>query len=347
MSVLSMPFRTSLALAFALLSALPQAARAGYDEGVQALQKHDGVTAYHELLPLAEAGEADAQNALGVLLRRGDGVPADPEQATAWQRRAAERGLLVAMSNLAAALANGQGIPKDPVEAALWETRAATAGLPKAQAQLGLWYAHGFGVPRNLETARDWLLRSARAGWVPGMFALAVFSLAPTDGIPDAALGREWLRQAADAGHKPAQALLASLMFWGEVGLQPNPAVAVGYARSAAQAGEALAEKVLGDAYATGQGIARDDAQAAQWYLRAARHGNAQAQQSYAEFELAGRGVSRNPAGAFYWASVAQPRALPANKPALDTLRDRAALEVDAAQRQMLSESAANWHRAP
>ncbi|NEP81350.1 MAG: SEL1-like repeat protein, partial [Okeania sp. SIO3B3] len=61
----------------------------------------------------------------------------------------------------------------------------------------------------------------------------------------------------------------------------------------AAQAGEAGAMSNLGFAYATGTGVAQDDAQAFQWYERAADQGLIRAQTATALFHAQGRGTPR------------------------------------------------------
>jgi TPR repeat protein len=57
----------------------------------------------------------------------------------------------------------------------------------------------------------------------------------------------------------------------------------------------------LGDAYAKGQGVPRDFAQAAAWYRRAADQGNADAQYSLGEMYYAGDGVSEDQVEAAGW----------------------------------------------
>lgn len=67
----------------------PDPVVAGYREGIDALNRGDHAAALAELRPLAEAGDAKAQWALGYLYRLGLGVPKDPARAKEWERRAA------------------------------------------------------------------------------------------------------------------------------------------------------------------------------------------------------------------------------------------------------------------
>ena len=52
---------------------------------------------------------------------------------------------------------------------------------------------------------------------------------------------------------------------------------------------------LLGEIYAQGLGVARDDAKAAQWYKLAAGHGDAHAMFALAMFNFEGRAGARNP----------------------------------------------------
>lgn len=87
------PFLPLLSMAGALVGALLLSgagpALAGYREGIDALNRGDHATALAELRPLADAGDAKAQWALGYMYRLGLGVPKDPARAKEWEGRAA------------------------------------------------------------------------------------------------------------------------------------------------------------------------------------------------------------------------------------------------------------------
>ena len=57
----------------------------------------------------AEAGDAEAQYALGVMYANGQGVPQDDTEAGRWYRLAADQGLAEAQYNLGVMYANGNG----------------------------------------------------------------------------------------------------------------------------------------------------------------------------------------------------------------------------------------------
>jgi TPR repeat protein len=71
--------------------------------------------------------------------------------------------------------------------------------------------------------------------------------------------------------------------------------------QSQAAQGDAKAEFLLGRAYSQGEGVARDDAKAAEWYRKAAEQGNAKAQNNLAGIYLNGIGVPRDEAEAVKW----------------------------------------------
>lgn len=70
---------------------------------------------------------------------------------------------------------------------------------------------------------------------------------------------------------------------------------------TAAERGDASAQKALGEIYYSGKGIARSDGEAAKWFLRAAEQGNADAQYRIARMYYDGRGVGQNRTQAANW----------------------------------------------
>lgn len=112
----------------------------------------------------ASQGEAIAAYRLGTLYERGQGVPADPARAVRWYMAAAESGNRLAMHNLAVAYAEGLGVAKNPVAAAEWFARASDLGLADSQFNLGILYERGMGVPQSLIEAYKWYSIAAAAG---------------------------------------------------------------------------------------------------------------------------------------------------------------------------------------
>ncbi len=167
------------------------------DQGLAAYNNGDYRTALSIWQPIAERGNARAQNNLGALYKLGHGVPQDDIEAVKWFRRSAaqghrmaqyslglsfmegkgvardqaearrllrlsaEQGYADAQNELGSLLYNGTGVAVDDQEAVKWFRRAALQGQPQAESNLGLAYANGRGVLRNPEAAWYWFDQAA------------------------------------------------------------------------------------------------------------------------------------------------------------------------------------------
>jgi len=101
-------------------------------ESRSAFESGDYSTAYDELAPLAEAGDADAQFKIGFLYLHGQGVPLDYQEADNWIRQAAQQGHAEAQYNLAMNYELGRGVPKDVIQSYVWSTLSANQGYRAA-----------------------------------------------------------------------------------------------------------------------------------------------------------------------------------------------------------------------
>ncbi len=77
---------------------------------------------------LANAGDADSQNALGFIYQKGLGVLRDYSRAFKLYTAAAEQGHANAANNLGVMYTQGQGVPRDYVRAYSWYSLAAIQG---------------------------------------------------------------------------------------------------------------------------------------------------------------------------------------------------------------------------
>ena len=89
--------------------------------------------AFRELLPLAEQGDAKAQNSLAAMYAFGTGVSRNVTEAVKWWRKAAEQGHEGAQIRLALMFRNGWGVSKNVAEAVKWYRKAAEQGDADAQ----------------------------------------------------------------------------------------------------------------------------------------------------------------------------------------------------------------------
>ena len=111
---------------------------------------------FDEMKAAAEQGLAVAQHNLGVMYRKGEGVPENDAEAVKWYRKAADQGLAVAQHNLGIMYEYGEGVPENHAEAVKWYRKAADQGDADAQFKLGIGYATGRGVPQNNIRAYAW-----------------------------------------------------------------------------------------------------------------------------------------------------------------------------------------------
>ena len=122
---MSLRFPIVLVLSIVCLAA---PASADFQSGMDANNRGDYATALREWRPLAEQGDALAQYNLGLLYRKGRGVPQDDVQARQWYAKAAVQGQAKAQFNLGTLYFNGEGVPKDYQQALRWFRLAADQG---------------------------------------------------------------------------------------------------------------------------------------------------------------------------------------------------------------------------
>lgn len=108
-------------------------ARAGLEEGKAAMAANDFKTAMAEFLPAAQAGNADAEELIGVLYAMGLGVERDDRRAFDWYLRASLKSHPGAQSGVGWYYEVGRGLPApDLVRAYAWYTLSAIGGDPDA-----------------------------------------------------------------------------------------------------------------------------------------------------------------------------------------------------------------------
>lgn len=107
-------------------------------------------------------------------------------------------------------------------------------------------------------------------------------------------------------------------------------ATAVAIWRPLAEQGNAEAQTLLGAMYWSGEGVPRDHAEAAKWYLRAAQQGYARAQNDIGFMYGFGEGVPpRDDVKAYKWISLAIMRYTAKNRNRLDqAIKDLATLKA-------------------
>ena len=139
----------ALAASAAFAPAIDSAAGGAWERGQAAFEKGDVAAALEAWRPLAEAGDARAQAALGSLHIHGTGVPVDHAKALRWTRLAAEQGDVTGQFNMGTLHAGGLGVERDYAEAAAWFARAAEQDDAASRFNLGVLHARGLGVAKD------------------------------------------------------------------------------------------------------------------------------------------------------------------------------------------------------
>ena len=233
-----MTSRHAIALCGALLIALlaGNAFAATYEDALLAYNKGDFATALRLYRPLAKRGDTRAQEAIGRMYARGEGVPKNEAEAVRWFRRAnaeskalaaynrgdftaawrafrplAEKGQLLAQYVVGLMYANGQGVPRDYAQAMKWHRKAADQGEAKAQFSVGLMYFKGLGTKRDYAEAFKWYRRAADQGDPTAQYNLGAMYAKGEAGTRDPVAAQMYYSLAAARGLKAAAAAKATL----------------------------------------------------------------------------------------------------------------------------------------
>jgi TPR repeat protein len=188
---MSLRFTIPLVLSIICL-AVP--AWADFQAGMEANTRGDYTTALREWRPLAEQGDALAQYNLGVLYRKGRGVPQDDVQARQWYAKAAAQGQAKAQFNLGTLYFNGEGAQKDYQQALRWFRLAADQGEALAQTKIAIMYDEGQGVPQDIVQAYKWYSLAATNGdkSAPQILDLLAKQMTPAQIAKAQKLAQEW-----------------------------------------------------------------------------------------------------------------------------------------------------------
>jgi hypothetical protein len=119
---------------------------------------------FEELLPKAQAGNADAQFKLGITYENGKSGTTNFVEAVKWFRKAADQGSVPAEAALGGSYKFGRGVDKDYAESLNWFRKAADQGYSRAQFNVGLMYENGWGVETNYAEAKNWFQKASEQG---------------------------------------------------------------------------------------------------------------------------------------------------------------------------------------
>jgi TPR repeat protein len=149
-----------------------------FDSGVAAYDAGRYEDAY-KIWSQIQSEDLAAMRNMAMMLRKGQGVPKNPQKAREIYEQAAEAGLTNAQADLADMLLRGEAGPPNPKRALPLLEAAAAANHPIAQFELGQFYETGELVPKNLTIARSLYAGAARHGMKQAQERLAM--LGPVD----------------------------------------------------------------------------------------------------------------------------------------------------------------------
>jgi len=189
--------RILLSLLFCLVT-LTGAAASPLDDGVAAYRQGHWEEALRLLRPLAEQGEATAQELMGRLYERGKGVARNYNEAEAWYLKAAEQGNAFAQGHLGFLYRSGALGTPDYRTAAKWYREAAAKGNRLAQVGLGYMYLNET-VDANDQEAAKWFRLAADQGDASGQLNLGTLYRFGK-GVPrDLVEAHKWISLAANS----------------------------------------------------------------------------------------------------------------------------------------------------
>ena len=123
--------------------------------GIAAFEAKEFRRAMQLLEPLAQAGEAEAQFRLGVMLQNGLGAVPNNEAAYEWMLASASQGHALGQHGIGIMYLFGECVERDPERALGWFEIAATQGLQGALTTMAMMYQEGIGVAKDPERAAD------------------------------------------------------------------------------------------------------------------------------------------------------------------------------------------------
>lgn len=171
-----------------------------------------------ELLKDAESGEVTAQNKLGWMYLKGEGVDQDYSLALYWFSRSAEQNDFIAQYNLGTMY--DQGVLENHKKAFEWYQKSAEQGYDLAQTRLGDMFLKGVGVEQSNNYAFKWHNKSAMQGNMISQYSLGSMYRQGIGTLVNEKKAFEWQKKSAEQGYSVAQYNLGIMYTKGDGVLQ-------------------------------------------------------------------------------------------------------------------------------
>jgi len=300
----------------------------------------NAATTVAELKQKAQAGDAQAQAALGLAYRDGDGVAPDPSKAAEWFRKAADQGSPVAQNALGILYHTGSGVEKDFAQSFGWYKKAAAQKYGPGVFNVAISYYNAEGAPEDAVTAYAWMLLADELGdraghdaatrtaeelaarTTEGELKLAEILDAGVELPKDEAAAAKWYGLAADHGSAEAQVKYGLMLVDGRGGLPKDPKQAFQFMRRAADQKYGPAMFTVGYAYQKGTlGQQIDIKKAITWYEGAATAGHPGAMVNLGLMNADGTVGPPNYKEAYFWLYMADAFNIPQAKSSIPTVK--------------------------
>ena len=175
--------------------------------GLAALKREHYATALRSWLPLAEAGDPEAQANVGYMYEEGLGVTQQFDVAVSWYEKAAASGSMQANHNLGMIYAEGRGTSQSWVRALRYFEEAAN-DIPASRYMIGFTYFQGEGNIQNRPRAFREFMDAALDGYADAQYMIA-FMYLDGSGIPKQPIqAYVWASLALDNKQSQASELL-------------------------------------------------------------------------------------------------------------------------------------------
>lgn len=187
----------------------------------------------------------------------------------------------------------GHGIAQDSKLAAYWYEKAAGAGDPRAELQIGYFYEAGIGVTKDPARAAHWYQLAASGGLVRAKVSLAIAYLWGT-GVPaNEKLALKLLNEAAN--HSGLAACYLGDFYAFGIGVPKDQGTAEQWYRKGASLHDPMAEFALGTLLFEGKDHAHDPIAAASFFRESAASGYVPAMASLGLLLVRNPALARSP----------------------------------------------------
>ena len=264
-------------LKFSLLSFLLLLSTDVFADSIEKIKKAyesaDYKLAFQLSLPLAEAGDATAQNYIGVMFSKGEGVTKDFSRAFEWFSKSAHQGNPKAQYNLAVSYEQGEGTPQDRAKALTLYKIAAENGNPDAQVDYGWALFDGVDITKDEQLAKKMVMASADQLCGRGELALGQFHYFGYARLPrNREKAIEYSLRAAEHG-SPLGHLFVASIYLEKNELPRNPGKALELLKSMARNASRLdpedtimVQRMIAKIYQDGDGVEKNIVKSYAWW---------------------------------------------------------------------------------